>query len=120
MCVQSSPTEIRPTTGSPPTEARRRSPRLTPDPPRRHSHPNSRIRGNLMPRLNAESIRRKREQLEAELEALRSKERSAADERNAIAGRALLDHALTDHAFAEEVRRILDRKLTKRSERALF
>ena len=73
-----------------------------------------------MPKLSAESIRRKREKLEAELEALRKKERSSADERNAIAGRALLDHALKDEAFAAEVMRILDRALTKRTERVLF
>ena len=73
-----------------------------------------------MPKLNAESIRRKREKLEAELEALRSAEKSAADERNAIAGRALLDHALKDQAFAEQLVRILDRALTKRRERTLF
>src|SRR4051794_7922257 len=34
--------------------------------------------GAAVPKLNAESIRRKREKLEAELEALRAKERSAA------------------------------------------
>ncbi len=73
-----------------------------------------------MPKLSAESIRRKREKLEAELEALRAKERSAADERNAIAGRALLDHALKDRAFAEQLMRLLDRALTKRRERVLF
>ncbi len=73
-----------------------------------------------MPRLDAERLRQKREKLEAELEALRSKERSAADERNAIAGRALLDHALRDKAFAEQLVAILDRALTKRRERALF
>src|SRR3954451_16098198 len=73
-----------------------------------------------MPKLDAERLRQKREKLEAELEALRAKERSAADERNAIAGRALLDHALKDKTFAEELVRILDRALTKRRERALF
>src|SRR3954453_23916254 len=73
-----------------------------------------------MPKLDAERLRQKREKLEAELEALRSKERSAADERNVIAGRALLDHALRDKAFAEQLVAILDRALTKRRERALF
>src|SRR3954451_18676174 len=73
-----------------------------------------------MPKLDAERLRQKREKLEAELEALRAKERGAADERNAIAGRALLDHALKDQTFAEELVRILDHALTKRRERALF
>lgn len=73
-----------------------------------------------MPKLDADRLRQKREKLEAELEALRSKERSVTDERNAIAGRALLDHALKDRAFAEQLVAVLDRALTKRRERALF
>src|SRR4051812_9000940 len=70
-----------------------------------------------MATMDAESIRRKREKLEAELEALRSAERSASEERNAIVGRVILDHAKTDPAFAEELMRILDTHLTKQKER---
>src|SRR3954453_22423703 len=70
-----------------------------------------------MATMDAESIRRKREKLEAELEALRSAERSATDERNAIVGRVILDHAKSDAAFAEELMRILDTYLIKRKER---
>src|SRR3954469_10442907 len=70
-----------------------------------------------MATMDAESIRRKREKLEAEVEALRSAERSAADERNAIVGRVILDHAKSDAAFAEELMRILDNHLSKRKER---
>jgi hypothetical protein len=70
-----------------------------------------------MATMDAESIRRKREKLEAELEALRSAERSATEERNAIVGRAILDHAKSDAAFAEELLRILDNHLIKRKER---
>src|SRR4051794_28847925 len=70
-----------------------------------------------MATMDAESIRRKREKLEAEVEALRSAEKSAADERNAIVGRVILDHAKSDAAFAEELMRILDNHLIKRKER---
>jgi hypothetical protein len=70
-----------------------------------------------MATMDAESIRRKREKLEAELEALRSAERSASEERNAIVGRVILDHAKSDAAFAEELMRILDNHLIKRKER---
>jgi uncharacterized coiled-coil DUF342 family protein len=70
-----------------------------------------------MATLDAESIRRKREKLEAEVAALRSAERSAAEERNAIVGRVILDHAKSDAAFAEELMRILDNHLSKRKER---
>jgi len=70
-----------------------------------------------MATMDAESIRRKREKLEAELEALRSAERSATEERNAIVGRVILDHAKSDAAFAEELMRILDTHLIKRKER---
>jgi hypothetical protein len=72
-----------------------------------------------MSTLDAESIRRKREKVEAELEALRSAERTATAERSAIVGRAVLDHACTDPAFAAELQRILDTRLTKRKERLL-
>jgi hypothetical protein len=73
-----------------------------------------------MPKLDAETIRRKREKLQAELDALRAAECDAVERKNAIAGRALLDHALKDTAFAEQLMRILDRTLTKRKERKLF
>ncbi len=44
-----------------------------------------------MPLVDAETLRRKREKLEAELEALRSAEQSAAEARIAIVGRAVLE-----------------------------
>jgi hypothetical protein len=70
-----------------------------------------------MATMDADSIRRKREKLEAELEALRSAERSASEERNAIVGRVILDHAKSDAAFADQLMRILDTYLIKRKER---
>jgi hypothetical protein len=73
-----------------------------------------------MPRLDAERLRQKRERLEAALAALRAQERDSSERKNAIAGRVVLDHALKDRAFAEELTRLLDRALTKRGERRLF
>ena len=73
-----------------------------------------------MARLDAETLRKKRERLEAELQTLRAKERDSEERRNAIAGRVVLDHALKDHAFAEQLMRIFDAALTKRQERRLF
>jgi HD superfamily phosphodiesterase len=73
-----------------------------------------------MARLDVETLRKKRERLEAELQALRAKERDSEERRSAIAGRVVLDHALKDRAFAEQLMRILDTALTKRQERKLF
>ena len=63
-------------------------------------------------------------QIEAKLDALRKRQRDAerrdAEKRERLAGRVLLAHAANDHAFATELRRILDQALTKPKERALF
>jgi hypothetical protein len=73
-----------------------------------------------MRQLDTESIRRKREKLEAELEALRSAERSADDMKSTIVGRAILDHARNDPAYHQELMRILDSLVTKRKERIIL
>ncbi len=73
-----------------------------------------------MAKDNADSLRKKREKLEAALTALRDQERTAAEKSHAVAGRAALDHAAKNPGFKQELLRALDAELVKERERKLF
>jgi hypothetical protein len=73
-----------------------------------------------MAKDDAETLRRKREKLEAELAVLRDQERTAAEKCYAIAGRAALDHAAKNPGFKRELMRALDAELVRGRERKLF
>src|SRR5919199_6621011 len=72
-----------------------------------------------MPIVDAETIRRKLEKLEAEAEALRSAQKSALEERIAIVGKAVLEHAAADPVYAAELTRLLESRLTRKRDRIL-
>jgi hypothetical protein len=72
-----------------------------------------------MPIVDAETIRRKLEKLEAVVEALRSAQKTAVDERIAIVGKAVLEYAAADPAYAAELTRLLDSRLTRKRDRIL-
>jgi hypothetical protein len=73
-----------------------------------------------MAKNDADTLRRKREKLEAELAVLRDQERTAAEKCYAIAGRAALDHAAKNPGFKRELMRALEAELVKGRERKLF
>jgi hypothetical protein len=78
------------------------------------------MEGGTMAKSDADTLRQRREKLEAELAVLRDQERTAADRSHAIAGRAALDHAAKNPGFKQELMRALDAELTKGRERKLF
>jgi hypothetical protein len=73
-----------------------------------------------MAKDDADTLRKKREKLEAELAVLRDQERTAAEKCHAIAGRAALDHAAKNPEFKKVLLRALDQELVKGRERKLF
>ena len=73
-----------------------------------------------MAKDDTDSLRKRREKLEAELAALRDQERTAAEKIYTIAGRAALDHADKNPGFKQELLRALDAELVKERERKLF
>ena len=73
-----------------------------------------------MAKDDTDTLRKRREKLEAELAVLRDQERTAAEKCHAIAGRAVLDHAAKNPGFKQELMRVLDMELVKGRERKLF
>ena len=57
--------------------------------------------------------------MEAEAEALRSAQKTAVDERIAIVGKAVLEHAAADPVYAAELNRLLESRLTRKRDRIL-
>lgn len=66
------------------------------------------------------NLAKRREELEAELAKVREAEEAEREQRAHIAGRAVLDEADNDPSFKEHMQAILERRVTKRAERALF
>jgi hypothetical protein len=73
-----------------------------------------------MAKDDTDTLRKRREKLEAELAVLRDQERTAAEKCHAIAGRAALDYAAKNPGFKEELMRALDAEVVKERERKLF
>ena len=69
---------------------------------------------------SGDTLRKRREKLEAELAVLRDQERTSAEKCHAIAGRAALDYAAKNPGFKKELMGALDAELVKERERKLF
>jgi flagellar biosynthesis/type III secretory pathway chaperone len=73
-----------------------------------------------MPKLNLESLRAKQAKVAKELEALREQEHAELERRAMIAGQVVLAEAEDDSSFADALQAMLDRRLKKKRDRALF
>lgn len=73
-----------------------------------------------MPKLDLEKLRTKQARVAKELEALREQEQAELDRRAMIAGQVVLAEADDDSSFADALQAILDRRLKKKRDRALF
>ena len=73
-----------------------------------------------MPKLDIATITKKREKIAAQLQELEAAEQAELDRRASIAGHALLAHMESDPVFADQVKTILEQRIKKNRDRALF